>query len=251
MVHNASSGNGTVCGWPVWGHAVSSNLSHWTHLPVALWNDEWWDLHAVYSGSTTIVDGVPTIIYAGICDPTHARCPTHWGVGLAAAMPANASDPFRTEWQKRGPLVLGNEPLKDPSAAWQTAEGEWRLPTAGGMVYRSDREFKNWSLTPSPPGSKHLFRGGECPSFFPLPKLVPGRAHTAAMPTHVLKYSHGGSRDYMVLGTYDEGPPTPLATGLCSVLRERSILERVTLRRTSLRLAGDDCSMDGHVCWGP
>jgi hypothetical protein len=93
MVHNASSGNGTICGGPVWGHAVSSNLSHWAHLPVALWNDHWFDLHAVYSGSTTLVGSLPVIIYPGICDKTHPGCPQSWGVALAAAVPANESDP--------------------------------------------------------------------------------------------------------------------------------------------------------------
>ena len=73
MVHNATTGNGTVCGGPVWGHAASRNLSHWTHLPVALWNDKWWDLHAVYSGSTTLVNGTPTIVCTLHLRQCHAR----------------------------------------------------------------------------------------------------------------------------------------------------------------------------------
>eukprot|EP01050_Picozoa_sp_SAG11_P005211 SAG11_NODE_358_length_10235_cov_5.689917_9_plen_228_part_00 len=132
MVHNESSSNGTattVCGGPVWGHAVSRNLSHWTRLTVALWNDQWYDLHAVYTGSTTIVgSGEPVIIYPGICDRTHPGCPQSWGVALAAAVPTNASDPFLECWEKRSPgpsgspkdnpFQIGNEPLKDPSSAW-------------------------------------------------------------------------------------------------------------------------------------
>ena len=109
--------------------------------------------------------------------------------------------------------MLGNEPLKDPSTAWQTAAGEWRLTTAGGSIYHS-WNFRDWSQVPPPAGSKHLFAGGECPSFFPLPPLVPGRACPAAadLPTHVFKYSHDGSRDYVVLGNYEEGPANTSGT---------------------------------------
>ena len=41
-------------------------MVHWTHLPVALWNDRWWDYTAVFSGSATIVDGEIIIMYPGI-----------------------------------------------------------------------------------------------------------------------------------------------------------------------------------------
>ena len=216
--HAASSGNGTVCGGPVWGHAVSRNLSHWTHLPVALWNDEWFDLHAVYSGSTTIVGSAPVVVYPGICDKTHALCPQSWGVTLVAAVPANSPDPFYETWEKRtpgpagsasdNPLLIGNEPLKDPSAAWKTSRGEWRLTTAGGQVY-SSWDYRHWVQLQPPKGVKTLFHGGECPSFFALPKLVHGREKTGGeeLPTHVFKYSSDGSRDFVVTGTYNEGEP--------------------------------------------
>ena len=60
---------------------------------------------------------------------------------------------------------------------------------------------------------KPLFPQGECPSFFPLPKLVPGTEeadHEGPMPTHVHKRSDGG--DYMQLGIYDEGEQNTTGT---------------------------------------
>ena len=39
---------------PVWGHWASRDLAHWTPLPVAIWNDQWYDSNAIFSGSATI-----------------------------------------------------------------------------------------------------------------------------------------------------------------------------------------------------
>jgi sucrose-6-phosphate hydrolase SacC (GH32 family) len=51
---------------PDWGHAVSKDFVHWTHLREAIWNGpQWYDLHAIYTGSATIVNGSPVII----CEP--------------------------------------------------------------------------------------------------------------------------------------------------------------------------------------
>ena len=44
------------------GHWVSKDFLHWTRLPVAIWNDQWYDAVAIFSGSTTIVDGQPVIV---------------------------------------------------------------------------------------------------------------------------------------------------------------------------------------------
>eukprot|EP01050_Picozoa_sp_SAG11_P005210 SAG11_NODE_358_length_10235_cov_5.689917_8_plen_285_part_00 len=95
------------------------------------------------------------------------------------------------------------------------------MTTAGGDIY-SSWDFKRWSKVPlslttdSGGGGKHLFAGGECPSFFAIPKLVPGRnvSGTGAgrQPTHVFKYSHDGSKDFVVLGIYGEGAPNSSGT---------------------------------------
>eukprot|EP01050_Picozoa_sp_SAG11_P009123 SAG11_NODE_839_length_6916_cov_7.427314_2_plen_408_part_00 len=144
-------------------------------------------------------------------------------------MPKNESDPLYQDWLKAPPGgSLADNPLvnntqRDPSSAWQTKAGEWRLTTFTGRVYHS-WDFVRWSSPPNASDGtvmdKPLFPQGECPSFFPLPKLVPGTegfagAAAGALPTHVHKHSSGG--DYMQVGTYDEGAEnttgiwTPLA----------------------------------------
>jgi len=100
------------------------------------------------------------------------------------------------------PIV--NNTGRDPSTAWKTPAGEWRLSTFDTMIFGS-MDFKTWYRIGAQPG----FPGGECPSFFPLPRNTPGAGPApagATTPTHVHKASHGG-KDWMQVGTYVAGPP--------------------------------------------
>lgn len=228
--------NPAANGGPVWGHVASRNLSHWARLPVAIWNGPaGWDSHAIFTGSVTIVDGKPVAVYSG-------RGPAG---GYCAATPANGSDPLYKVWSKtdwavnpmmyvgapRGPLhgggmfyadvrslfllvffkkmALHRHGDDDPSTAWKTPHGEWRLTgntgdktgcTRGGCaaIYAST-DFKNWSLVG--PSNLPVF---ECPSLFPLPPLVPGTqaSHGQKLPTHVHKWGH---RHHF--GTWVDGSP--------------------------------------------
>jgi sucrose-6-phosphate hydrolase SacC (GH32 family) len=53
---------------PDWGHWVSKDFTKWAQLPVAIWNDQYYDNSAIYTGSTTIVDGKPVMMYPGKCN---------------------------------------------------------------------------------------------------------------------------------------------------------------------------------------
>lgn len=55
-----------VWGAPAWGHVVSSDLAHWQRLPVALQPDTVYDDDGVFSGSVTVVDGTPILLYTGL-----------------------------------------------------------------------------------------------------------------------------------------------------------------------------------------
>ena len=52
-----------------WGHWVSRDFVKWARLPVSIWNDKWYDSVAIFSGSTTIVDGKPVIV----CKTQHPK----------------------------------------------------------------------------------------------------------------------------------------------------------------------------------
>lgn len=83
---------GAVWGNMSWAHVVSDDLVTWKRLPVALYNNEEYDSYGVFSGSVTIVDGVPVISYTCVRDDlTQLQC---------LAQPKDLSDPELVEWVK-------------------------------------------------------------------------------------------------------------------------------------------------------
>ena len=192
---------------PVIGHVISADMVHWAHLPVALWNDAAFDSVAIFTGSASVVDGTPTMVYPGICDPAvWAACAGH-NINLAIAVPANASDPLLASWVKPPYSPIVNVSQRDPTTAWQTAAGEWRLTNYDGTVYAS-ADFRAWR------DAGPLFPAGECPDVYPLPPPCVGLPGCAGPPppallgppTHVHKLSTGG-QDYYWLGNLTDGAP--------------------------------------------
>ena len=211
------------------GHAVSRDFIHWSHMPVSIWHDHVYDAAAVFTGSATVVDGKPFLIYPGI-DANHT-------FNLAMAIPANASDPLYTNWTKDrrpnfdvavNPIVNGTS--DDPSTAWRTAHGEWRFLANGVGPQFKSAQGKPANSSFAPIFAATNFTGqwryvgdspllaGECGSLFPLPALYPGTAVSSdaeerALPTHVHKrgcgpdtcVSWGARGDHMTLGTWTDG----------------------------------------------
>lgn len=187
---------------PVIGHAVSSDQVHWAHLPVAVWNDQPYDNVAIYTGSSTLVNGVPTMVYPGLCvQKNWPACNT--GTVFAIATPVNLSDPLLTAWQKPSYNPLVENVQRDPSTAWRTSTGEWRFTNYEGKVYFSE-DFVSWNVASN---GVPLWPEAECPDFFPLPPFCQGNGCSnvsGTLPTHVHKQSSGG-QDWYSLGVYTEG----------------------------------------------
>ena len=185
------------------GHAVSKDLVHWAHLPVAVWNDKPYDNEAIFTGSATIVNGVPTMVYPGLCNKNDwPNCGT--GTLLAIAVPEDLSDPFLTNWTKPAYNPIVENTQRDPSTAWQTPSGEWRLTNYEGKIF-SSTDFVHWSR---PADGLTPFPVAECPDFFPVPARCTGNGCDAPAapgfnPTHVHKHSDGG--DWYAFGVYDAG----------------------------------------------
>lgn len=52
-------------GLKLWGHFRSEDLLHWEQMPTALFPDQPWDCHGVYSGSALAEDGILYLYYTG------------------------------------------------------------------------------------------------------------------------------------------------------------------------------------------
>lgn len=230
QIHIAEDADGAGDG-PDWGHWVSKDMLHWAQLPVAIWNDRYYDNRAIYTGSTTIVNGKPVMMYPGLCKKPGLDGVTcndgQGGFTYVLITPKNASDPLYVEWTKEGDIdgkkysnPVVNSTGDDPSTAWKTKDDEWRIignqgchPENGNPMYGS-MDFVNWYKV----GCTTMM-AGDCPSFFPLPALTPGSEHYVAkhlkdapMPDHVHK-SGGPGGDQTQVGNWVDGKPGPVGTG--------------------------------------
>ncbi|CAK7355803.1 unnamed protein product [Dovyalis caffra] len=206
--------NAAVWGDIVWGHAVSKDLIHWLHLPLAMAADEWYDKNGVWTGSATILpDGKIVMLYTGS---------TKEFVQVQnLAYPADDNDPLLLNWVKYSgnpvlvpPPGIGPKDFRDPTTAWKTSEGKWRIiigskinKTGIALVYDTE-DFINYELLS---GVLHAVpRTGmwECVDFYPVSTTgLTGLDTSIDGPhvKHVVKTSLDDDRhDYYAIGTYDD-----------------------------------------------
>ncbi|XP_062226279.1 beta-fructofuranosidase 1-like [Phragmites australis] len=207
-----------VWGNITWGHAVSRDLIHWLHLPLAMVPDHWYDANGVWSGSATrLPDGRIVMLYTGS---------TEESVQVQnLAEPADPSDPLLLEWVKSEanpvlvpPPGIGLTDFRDPTTAWRSSnDTAWRITIGSkdrdraglALVYRT-HDFVHYELQPT---LLHVVPGTgmwECVDFYPVaadPAAEDG-LETSAAPgpgvKHVLKASLDDDKhDYYAIGTYD------------------------------------------------
>lgn len=165
-----------------WGHAVSPDLVHWQHLPIALSpTPDGPDKDGAWSGCAVDDGGTPTLVYTGVFPES---------VNLATS-----ADPDLRTWTKfEGNPVIARPPegltlsgFRDP-CVWREG-GEWRMVIGAGerdnpeantpgkgmvLLYRSP-DLRTWEYLH--PLCERVFNPAEtlptgmmweCPSFFPL-----------------------------------------------------------------------------------
>ncbi|KAF3448383.1 hypothetical protein FNV43_RR09096 [Rhamnella rubrinervis] len=206
--------NGAVWGDIVWGHAASTDMIHWLHLPLAMVADKWYDINGVWSGSATVVDDDKVVmLYTGS---------TNDSVQVQnLAYPADPSDPLLVKWEKYPdnpvlypPRGIRSDDFRDPTTAWLTSEKKWRIivgskinKTGVSFVYDTE-DFKSYKLLD---GVLHAVPGTgmwECVDFYPVSLNGDKGLDTSANGLgvkHVVKASLDDDRhDYYAIGTYDE-----------------------------------------------
>lgn len=205
---------GAVWGNIVWGHAISRDLIHWLHLPLAMIADQWYDLNGVWTGSATILpDGQLVMLYTGSTNESMQV--------QNLAYPADPSDPLLISWVKypRNPVLfpppgVAAKDFRDPTTAWSAKEEKWRVTigskineTGISLVYET-RDFKNYELLD---GVLHAVPGTgmwECIDFYPISTTETNgldTSFTGPEVKHVLKASLDDDKnDYYALGVYDQ-----------------------------------------------
>jgi beta-fructofuranosidase len=198
-----------------WGHAWSTDMVHWRHLPVALAPTPGGpDAAGVFSGTACIDRNQVAMIYTGVTSVPEREATIRGGqLSLKEAQClAYGSGEDLTKWTKDPRPVLAAPPaglnlsgFRDPSA-WQ--QGDWWYLTVGSgtlgkggsvLLYRS-KSLCDWEylhILTEGPGHDTASRGPvgsgdmwECPEFFPLGDK------------HVLIYSTRG-KVYWQVGSFD------------------------------------------------
>ncbi len=183
-----------------WGHAVSTDMVHWSERPMALAPTPGGpDSFGVFTGTMVMDKGVPTILYTCV-SPSSAELATLWGSKppereqqcLATPLRARNSDPDAVldSWSKLPRPVIPSPPpgmkvtgFRDPTP-WREADGWYMLLASGQkgvggnvLLYKS-QDLRRWEF-------QHIFAQGkpngqqtsdtvdsgemwECPDFFPL-----------------------------------------------------------------------------------
>jgi len=158
-----------------WGHAVSQDLVHWKHLPVALSEENG---VMIFSGST-VVDWHNS---SGFCRSEGAKKPS-----CLVAIYAGHSEKLETQnlaysndrgktWTKyaENPVIdLHLASFRDPKVFWHEATHQWIMVTALASQHKvrffGSADLKHWAALSDfgPAGAT----GGvwECPDLFPLP----------------------------------------------------------------------------------
>lgn len=203
----------TVWGPMHWGHAVSTDLVHWTHLPIALYPDS---IGLIFSGSA-VVDWKNSSGFGANGKPPLVAMFTYHNLVREKAGDttvqkqgiAYSNDRGRTWTKYTGNPVIPNPGLRnfrDTKVLWHEASQRWIMVLAAGdrvRLYASDN-LREWQPL-SDFGANVGAHGGvwECPDLFPI--KVEGTTETR----WVLLVSinpggpNGGSATQYFVGNFD------------------------------------------------
>lgn len=161
-----------------WGHAISKDLVHWEHQPIALAPDS---LGYIFSGSAVVdwkntsgfgtPDNPPLVAFFTYHNPEIEKAKR---IDVESQGVAYSVDKGRT-WTKyaNNPVVKnpGIRDFRDPKVFWHEETGKWIMSLASGQVihFYSSPDCKQWEFM-SEFGNGYGCHDGvwECPDLFPL-----------------------------------------------------------------------------------
>ncbi len=156
-----------------WGHAVSQDLLHWEHLPIALYPDE---LGSIFSGSC-VYDKENLSGLGREEKPPLLAVFTHHGMDgkhVESQGLAYSTDYEHFEKYYGNPVIPnpGQRDFRDPKVFWNPVKKCYSLVLAAGdhVEFYASHNFREWTKTGEFKAGDHGLGGiCECPDCFPLP----------------------------------------------------------------------------------
>ncbi len=195
-----------------WGHAVSKDLVHWNHLPIALYPDS---LGLIFSGGT-VVDIHNTSGFGTENNPPVVATFTHHDLEGEKAGTTNfqkqsiaySTDKGRS-WTKytENPVISNEQKIKDfrdPKVVWHKASKKWIMTLAvyDKVQLFSSSDLKDWSLI-SEFGIEGDDRLWECPDLFPITVANEDLTKWVLIVSIQKKAPNGGTATGYFVGDFD------------------------------------------------
>jgi fructan beta-fructosidase len=189
-----------------WGHAISKDLVHWNHLPVALSPDK---LGEIWSGSVAVDSENSSGFQSGDVEVLVAVF-THYDHGLQHQSLAYSNDRGRSWFKyKNNPVIPnpGYNDFRDPKVIWHKETNRWVMVLAAGdrVIFYTSPNLVEWELA-SDFGALDGAHGGvwECPDLFPVTIYGnPKEVYWVLLVSVGSGAPAGGSGAQYFLGTFD------------------------------------------------
>ena len=207
--------NAAVWGDMHWAHAVSPDMLHWRHLPIAFVpNPNGADAAGCFTGTAVVDVNRVVVLYTGVVNTNHD--PNGAPAFKESQCIATASDPDLTQWIQDPVPVIAAPPagldvtgFRDPTP-WRQGD-TWYLAVGSGirghggavLLYRSP-DLRHWEYmhmlahgAPTASSASDPVASGdmwECPDFFPL-----GEKHVLIYSTQGETFWQSGTLDTATL----------------------------------------------------
>lgn len=203
----------TVWGPMHWGHAVSEDLVHWEHLPIALYPDK----HGLIFSGSAVVDWKNTTGFGKEDKPPlvaifsyHDMAKERSGIedDFQTQGIAYSTDKGRTWTKYEGNPVIGNPGIRDfrdPKVIWHEESSKWVMAVAAldHLKFYGSKNLKEWELL-SDFGKNIGSHDGvwECPDLFPL-TADNGKEYWVLIENMNPGNPNGGSGTQYFIGQFD------------------------------------------------
>ncbi|CAH0629115.1 unnamed protein product [Chrysodeixis includens] len=156
-----------------WGHAKSSDLFHWEHMPIALYPDQSFDKTGVFSGSALIENNTMYLFYTG-----NVNFPNQYPEREQRQAMAISTDGVHIQKYEGNPILKGDDRqphIRDPKV-WKHGHTYYMVlgnslnnHTVGRVLLYTSKDLTSWteaSILGESDGSMGYM--WECPDFFEL-----------------------------------------------------------------------------------